>query len=182
MRSFDVPNLASQHVDVVIIPALDDNYMYMVIDKATKTAAVVDPVNPTAIFDEAAKQGVTVTAVLTTHNHWDHSGGNEEIAAKDASISIYGGKNDAAPAVTQEVGHDDTFKVGELSLRVLYTPCHTPGHVCYVVEATADSPPMVFTGDTMFVAGCGNFNQGPPLRPLTPTLTPTLISNPDFEP
>lgn len=160
--SFDAPPLSSKDVDVAIMPALDDNYMYMIVDKSTKQAAVVDPVSPSTVFAEADKRGVTITAVLTTHNHWDHAGGNEEIAAKIPGIVIYGGKGDDAAAVTKEVGHDDTFKVGELAFRVLYTPCHTPGHVCYVAESTTDSPPMVFTGDTMFVAGCGNFNQGTP--------------------
>lgn len=147
--NFDAPEINSKNVDVAIMPALDDNYMYMIIDKATGTAAVVDPVNPSTVFAEAAKRGVTINSVLTTHNHWDHAGGNEEIAAKDKAIVIYGGVGDAAPAVTKEVGHNDTFKVGQLAFRVLYTPCHTPGHVCYVVEATEDSPPMVFTGDTV---------------------------------
>ena len=62
-----------------------------------------------------------------------------------------------AEAVTHEVGEGDTIRVGALEVAVIETPCHTVGHVCYHVGGEA-----VFTGDTLFVAGCGNFNTGSP--------------------
>eukprot|EP01126_Amoeba_proteus_P055207 TRINITY_DN6836_c0_g1_i2.p1 TRINITY_DN6836_c0_g1~~TRINITY_DN6836_c0_g1_i2.p1 ORF type:complete len:192 (+),score=35.85 TRINITY_DN6836_c0_g1_i2:295-870(+) len=76
---------------------------------------------------------------------------------------IVGGQGDFASAVTREVGEGDVVMVGDLKVNVLYTPCHTPGHVCYFVPG---SPGAVFTGDTMFVGGCGNFNTGTPAQML----------------
>jgi glyoxylase-like metal-dependent hydrolase (beta-lactamase superfamily II) len=67
------------------------------------------------------------------------------------------GATTPAEAVTHEVGEGDTIRVGSLEVAVIETPCHTVGHVCYHVGGEA-----VFTGDTLFVAGCGNFNTGSP--------------------
>ena len=60
--------------------------------------------------------------------------------------------------LTNKVVHDETFKIGSLNLRCLFTPCHTTGHICFYVED--EQYPCVFTGDTLFVAGCGKFFEG----------------------
>jgi hydroxyacylglutathione hydrolase len=145
-------------VRVVPVPALDDNLMYMVIDTATNLCGVVDPVDPVAIQQAASEQGATIVCILTTHSHWDHDGGNIKLAEQCSTIkTIYGGLGDGVAGCTKEVGENDEFTIGETTVRVLFTPCHTPGHVCYLVGDL-----HVFTGDTLFVSGCGNFNQGTP--------------------
>lgn len=142
---------------VVPIAALSDNYMYLIIDQKTSTAAVIDPVDPSAVLAAVRKEDVKLTTILTTHNHWDHAGGNQKMRKACNSITaVYGGTGDRAEAVTSEVGDGDTIQLGSTTISVLFTPCHTPGHVCYVC------PGHVFTGDTMFVGGCGNFNRGTP--------------------
>merc|ERR1712086_69591 len=153
----DLPTVSMERVTTV--RALSDNYMYLIVDPATKQAAVVDPVEPERVLAAAAQQGATVTTVLCTHSHWDHAGGNSKIKALVPGIHIYGGKGDHAEAVDIEVGQGDSFSVGQLQVDVLFTPCHTPGHVCYIVDGTD-----VFTGDTLFVGGCGNFNRGTPAQ------------------
>ena len=60
----------------------EDNYSYLVIDEASNTAAAVDPAEPAKVMAAATKSGVTIKMVLTTHKHWDHSGGNSEMASK----------------------------------------------------------------------------------------------------
>ena len=65
----------------------------------------------------------------------------------------------------REVGDGDTVSIGELEVQVLFTPCHTPGHVCYYVPPSeAHGAGKVFTGDTLFIGGCGNFNSGTPAQ------------------
>ena len=98
-----------------------------------------------------------------THNHWDHASGNNKIkeALGDRLKVIYGGVGDNAQGVTKEVGDGDVIEIGKLKVHVIATPCHTPGHVCYVVKLE-DGPQLAFTGDTLFVGGCGNFNSGTP--------------------
>jgi hydroxyacylglutathione hydrolase len=90
------------------------------------------------------------------------SGGNEKLVELSAGgiKEVYGGVGDDVKAVTKEVGDGDCITIGDISIRVMFTPCHTPGHVCYFAEHPEGGTPVVFTGDTLFVAGCGNFNKG----------------------
>ncbi|OQR92146.1 hydroxyacylglutathione hydrolase, mitochondrial-like isoform X2, partial [Thraustotheca clavata] len=141
-------------VRVVIVPVLNDNYAYLLIDQATATAAAIDPVEPQKVLAAAQEHGVSISHVLTTHCHADHDGGNFAMRSLLPTVEIIGGKNDNVKAVTREVDHDDEIAVGELKVRVLSTPCHTPGHVLYLCDG------KLFTGDTLFVAGCGRFFSG----------------------
>ncbi|XP_058536429.1 hydroxyacylglutathione hydrolase, mitochondrial isoform X1 [Ochotona princeps] len=145
---------------VELLPALTDNYMYLVIDEGTKEAAIVDPVQPQKVLDTVKKHGVKLTTVLTTHHHWDHAGGNEKLVQLQPGLKVYGG-DDRIGALTHKVTHLSTLQVGSLNIKCLFTPCHTSGHVCYLVSKPGGAePPAVFTGDTLFVAGCGKFYEG----------------------
>lgn len=146
---------------VKIIPALDDNYMYLIIDESTKDAAVVDPVEPKKVLKAVNAEGVKLTSVLTTHHHWDHAGGNAELVQLKSDITVYGGDANTA-ALSKQVKHSDKINIGNLLVTCLLTPCHTKGHVCYFVEDKNGGPPAVFTGDTLFSAGCGKFFEGTP--------------------
>jgi hydroxyacylglutathione hydrolase len=150
--------LETASLAVVPVPALEDNYMYIIMDKATRAAAVVDPVEPQKVLEVAREIGVKkMQMVLTTHNHWDHAGGNGELAKNISGIEIIGGKGDRVPACTREVGQDDSFSIGSLKCTVIFTPFHTTGHVCYIVQGGPDEPAYAFTGDCLFVGGCGHF-------------------------
>ncbi|KAG6462206.1 hydroxyacylglutathione hydrolase, mitochondrial isoform X2 [Manduca sexta] len=147
-------------MDVKILPALQDNYMYLIVDKATNEAAIVDPVEPKTVLEAVQKQGVKLTTVLTTHHHWDHAGGNEDLVKQHPGLQVYGG-DDRIGALTQKVQHNYKFNVGNLNIQCLFTPCHTSGHICYFVTAPEEgSEPAVFTGDTLFLGGCGRFFEG----------------------
>eukprot|EP00961_Rhodomonas_salina_P195628 2641168-Rhodomonas_salina.1 len=146
---------------------MSDNFSYLIIDEATKIAAVVDPAEPATVLEAIKREGVNCTQVLTTHSHFDHAGGNSVMAKSIPGIAIIGGKGDNAQAVTKEVGEGDVIKIGTIDVQVLYTPCHTPGHVTFVADAKDGTPKCAFTGDTMFVAGCGNLNSGTPAQMYT---------------
>ncbi|XP_015677134.1 hydroxyacylglutathione hydrolase, mitochondrial [Protobothrops mucrosquamatus] len=147
---------------VEILPALTDNYMYLLVDEETKEAAIVDPVQPQKVLDAVRKHGVKLTTVLTTHHHWDHAGGNEKLVKMEPGLRVCGGDSRVG-ALTQKVSHLTTFQVGSLNVKCLSTPCHTSGHICYfVTKPNSSEPPAVFTGDTLFVAGCGKFFEGTP--------------------
>lgn len=97
--------------------------------------------------------------MLTTHHHWDHAGGNEKLISKFKSkLDVYGG-DDRIGALTNKVTQNDEFKIGDLSVRCLFTPCHTTGHICYYVTSS-EGDQGVFTGDTLFSGGCGRFFEG----------------------
>ncbi|CAG2114750.1 unnamed protein product [Medioppia subpectinata] len=148
---------------VSLLPALEDNYMYLLIDEKTREAAVIDPVEPNKVLNAIKEENVVLTTILTTHHHWDHSGGNVELHKAMPSLAVVGG-DDRVGALTKLVKGGDRLTVGELNIECLFTPCHTKGHICYYVTSSTDSnaDPIVFTGDTLFVAGCGKFFEGTP--------------------
>lgn len=144
---------------VKIIPALQDNYMYLLVSEETKEAAIVDPVEPKKVFSVVKSEGVTLTTVLTTHHHWDHAGGNVELTSLIPGLTVCG-NDDRIGALNRLVKSNDKIKVGDLSITAFETPCHTTGHICYYVESEDKSSKVVFTGDTLFVGGCGRFFEG----------------------
>lgn len=150
---------------IQLLPALEDNYMYLLIDEETKQCAAVDPVEPEKVLKAVDDAGVALTSVLTTHHHWDHAGGNEKFIdltkKKGLDVKVFGG-DDRIGALSNKVKHGDKFKIGSLDIECLFTPCHTSGHICYYVTSSKGDQPAVFTGDTLFMGGCGKFFEGSP--------------------
>ncbi|XP_008782702.2 hydroxyacylglutathione hydrolase cytoplasmic [Phoenix dactylifera] len=143
------------------IPCLEDNYAYLIVDESTKEAAAVDPVEPKKIIKCAKEIGADLKLVLTTHHHWDHSGGNEEIKKLVPEIKVFGGTIDNVKGCTNKVENGDKFTLGaDINILSLHTPCHTKGHISYYVTCKEEEDPAVFTGDTLFIAGCGRFFEG----------------------
>jgi hydroxyacylglutathione hydrolase len=115
------------------------------VDEGTKQAAIVDPVNPDTVLEAVQKEGVNLTKVLTTHHHWDHAGGNEQLVQKSKNaLQVFGG-DQRIGALTNMVKHGDKFSIGDINVECLFTPCHTTGHICYYVNAQGEAP-AVFTG------------------------------------
>ena len=146
---------------VIPVPVLQDNYSYLVIDEAEKVAAVVDCAEADPMLAVAQAEGVTITSILSTHHHYDHVNGNEDIAAK-LPVRVYGNADDGdrIPALTDGVREGDTIYVGGLMARVILVPAHTSGHMAYYFEEDR----AVFTGDTLFASGCGRLFEGDPIQ------------------
>ena len=102
--------------------------------------------DPDTVLAAVKENNVTLTSVLTTHHHWDHAGGNEKLVSKFTgdNLVVYGG-DDRIGALTKKVTQNDTFNIGNLKVKCLFTPCHTTGHICYFVEAP-NGEKCVFTG------------------------------------
>ena len=162
-----------RHFSVRIVPVLKDNYSYLIACHATKLAGVVDvsEVNPVVaaltehVHRTSSAAGTALSAshfaVLSTHKHWDHSGGNEAIAKAFPGLAIYGGAEEPIPGRTVALADTQSFSIGELRVDVMLTPCHTSGHVLYhVYHPTAKDDGALFTGDTLFVGGIGAFFEG----------------------
>jgi hydroxyacylglutathione hydrolase len=145
-------------VDVVPVPQLADNYAYLVIDPASHDAAVVDCAEAAPVLDEARRRGARLVAVLATHHHFDHVGGNLDLLAAVPGLRVYGSADDAPriPGITDRVRDRDDVAVGPLRGRILLIPAHTSGHVAYHFPDER----AVFTGDTLFAAGCGRLFEG----------------------
>lgn len=143
---------------IVPIPVLADNYAYLIIDETTKEAGVVDPSEAGPVAAAVRKEGVKLLSIINTHHHWDHVGGNEELVKEFPGLKVYGHKRDKdrTPAITNLVDEGDTISIGQHQGRFLFIPCHTNGHVAlYFPKEKA-----VFTGDTLFIAGCGRLFEG----------------------
>jgi hydroxyacylglutathione hydrolase len=145
-------------VEVVPVPQLSDNYAYLVIDPASREAAVVDCAEAAPVLAEVARRRARLVAVLATHHHFDHVGGNLDLLAAVPGLRVYGSADDAPriPGITHRVRDGDPVEVGSLRGRVVMIPAHTSGHVAYYFPASA----AVFTGDTLFAGGCGRLFEG----------------------
>ncbi|TID18815.1 putative histidine kinase M2QJp [Venturia nashicola] len=137
-----------------------NNYAYLVTDEKTKESVIIDPANPPEVLPVLKQQtdsgNIKLTNIVNTHHHRDHAGGNGELL-KQYPLPIIGGKD--CDKVTKTPSHNSTFKIGEgIKVTALHTPCHTQDSICYYMEDGNDR--AVFTGDTLFIGGCGRFFEG----------------------
>jgi len=148
---------------VVTIPCLSDNYAYLLTADGSKKALVVDPSEAAPVISALEREGLELCAILNTHHHWDHVGGNVELRKKYGEVPVYAHVSDVGrvPEQTVSVEEGKPFSVAGLDFRALHVPGHTLGAVSYIVEDA------VFTGDTMFVAGCGRLFEGTPEQMYT---------------
>src|SRR5262245_44685675 len=145
-------------MDVIPIPQLSDNYAYLVVDPSTREAGVVDCAEATPVLAEVANRNVRLRAILATHHHFDHVGGNNDLLAQCPDLRVYGSADDAPkiPGITNRVHDGNTVEIGAMRGRVIMIPAHTSGHVAYWFAEERS----VFTGDTLFAGGCGRLFEG----------------------
>ena len=150
-------------MDIVPIPLLADNYGYLLIDPATKHAAIVDCSEAGPVLDEVERRGLKLDAVLSTHHHFDHVGGNDEVARAVPGVRVFGSRQDMTrvPALTDPLDDGQEFDVIGVRGRALFIPAHTSGHLAYFFTGAG---PSVFSGDTLFAAGCGRLFEGSPAQ------------------
>ena len=135
------------------------NFNYLIACQATGEALAVDPLDHAKCLARAKDRGFTITQVLNTHEHGDHTGGNDAvIAATGAKLLAHYGAKDRIRGIDRGLKAGDVVKVGRtVELEVLDTPGHTMSHVCLLAHANA---PALFCGDTLFNAGAGNCHNG----------------------
>lgn len=138
-------------------PCLSDNYGVLIRDAEAGVVASIDAPSAAEVKAALAEKGWTLTHILSTHYHADHTDGNLELK-RETGCTIIGPRPEAAkiPGIDIQVGEGDTFKFGNFEVRVFETPGHTAGHIIYwMPEAKA-----AFVGDTLFAMGCGRVNEG----------------------
>ncbi|EGG16525.1 hydroxyacylglutathione hydrolase [Cavenderia fasciculata] len=148
---------------VIVVPILSDNYSYLLVDETTNKAAAIDCAEPNKVVEAAKQHNVEITSILSTHHHWDHAGGNKQMKEllNNHSLPVIGG-DDRIESITQKVNNNETIKVGALNVKVFSSPAHTTGHVLYYVEDEKER--NLFTGDTLFIGGCGRLFEGDPTQ------------------
>ncbi|XP_072301271.1 probable hydrolase PNKD [Eucyclogobius newberryi] len=148
-------------IKIIPIPVLSDNYSYLIIDTASSLAVVVDPADPQSVQAALEEEGVLLEAILCTHKHWDHSGGNKGLKRLYSLCRVYGSAVDNVPGLTHPLSNKDTVDVGRLHFKALFTPGHTVGHMIYLLDGRAvGAPCSLFSGDLVFLSGCGRMFEG----------------------
>lgn len=144
-----------------LIPCLSDNYAVLLRDPATEATAVIDAPEVGPILAALDQEGWALTHILVTHHHTDHIAG--VLALKERfGATVVGPKaeRDTIPGLDVAVVDGDPVAVGSLVGRVLETPGHTKGHIVFLFE----DEHLLFSGDTLFVLGCGRpFECDPPV-------------------
>lgn len=146
-------------LDIVQIPVLQDNYIYVAHEPKSGETAVIDPAVADPVLDLVKNRGWRIDYIFNTHHHPDHVGGNMMI--QDATgCQIIGNQDDAKrlPGLTSPVLEGDVVSLGEVNFRVIDVPGHTIGHIAYYAESVG----VLFCGDTLFSMGCGRLFEGTP--------------------
>ena len=142
---------------VEVIPCLQDNYSYLIIDKSNNYACVVDPSEAKPIINFVEKENINLKYILNTHHHFDHVGGNKNLKKKYNSVVI-GYKDDAnrIPEIDILLEDNQIWKADNFEAKIMHIPGHTTGHICYHFFKEK----LIFTGDTLFSLGCGKLFEG----------------------
>ena len=142
---------------VEIIPCLQDNYSYLIIDESNKTASVVDPSEAKPIINFIEKENINLKYILNTHHHYDHIGGNKDLKKKYNSVVI-GYKDDASriPGIDILLNNNQIWKADYFEAKIMHIPGHTTGHISFHFFKEK----LIFTGDTLFSLGCGKIFEG----------------------
>jgi hydroxyacylglutathione hydrolase len=151
------------------LPAFNDNYIWIIQDKDSSGIWAVDPGKADVVLHYCQEHKKTLTGILITHHHKDHTGGVAEL--KQHSNCLVYGPEHLTELVTHPVHEDDQVQVFSKTFKVIATPGHTLDHLCYF---TNQEVPTLFSGDTLFKGGCGRIMEGTPEQMLTAM---TKISN-----
>ena len=144
-------------IEIMCIPVLNDNYVWLVHDATSSETTVIDPAVGEPVLRAAADRGWTITQIWNTHWHPDHVGGNSEIKAatgcKVTGPAAEAGKIDTLDVVVKE---GDVATLGDQHAQVWEVPAHTAGHIAYYMPQAG----VIFVGDTLFAMGCGRLFEG----------------------
>lgn len=140
------------------VSAFKDNYIWVLRDQAGH-AAVVDPGEAEPVLEHLRREGLSLSAILITHHHPDHVGGVPRLLEAH-EVPVFGPASESIPGMSSPLGEGDRAEIDVmgLSFEVLDIPGHTAGHIAYVGHGA------LFSGDTLFAAGCGKLFEGTPAQ------------------
>lgn len=137
------------------IPALKDNYIWLITNNQSTQAIIVDPGDASPVISFLNEHHLKPAAILVTHKHADHTGGINELLDAYPETAVYANEIENVSSTTHFVKHGDVISINNWpSFNVIHIPGHTLGHVAYYAD------PILFTGDTLFGAGCGRVFEG----------------------
>jgi len=139
---------------VTVIPAFGDNFIYLY-EYAKNKALAVDPCDSLLVEQALNRKQLQLTTILVTHHHWDHTAGIADLKKK-TGCEVIGGDQQRIKGIDRVVRNRQVIKLGDTEILVIATPGHTKTSLCYYIAASDDNKTgIVWTGDTMFINGCG---------------------------
>ena len=142
---------------IEIIKCLQDNFTYLIIDKKTQIACVVDPSEAAPIIKFLQNKKINLKYILNTHHHHDHVGGNIELKKKyDCNVIGFKGDKDRIPEIDILLEDNQIWKKDNFEAKIYHIPGHTIGHIAFHFFKEK----KIFTGDTLFSLGCGRLFEG----------------------
>ena len=142
---------------IEIIPCLQDNYSYLIIDEKKNIACVVDPSESDPVIKYLENNKIDLKFILNTHHHYDHVGGNQKLKEKyGANVIGFKEDKDKIPGIDILVDDQEVWKYEDFEAKIVHIPGHTLGHICFYFY----NEKSVFTGDTLFSLGCGKIFEG----------------------
>lgn len=148
------------------LPAFNDNYIWMLTKDDYPGMAVVDPGDAEVVLNAIDQYQRPLKAILITHHHPDHTGGVETLA-KQFDIPVYGPDNSPFSGITHPLKTGDDLTLFGDQLHIKEVPGHTLDHITYFNDTVSESAkPQLFSGDTLFLAGCGRLFEGTPAQML----------------
>ena len=154
-------------MEIYRLPALTDNYIFLLHDPGQNIAAVVDPAEASGVLQSLKSLGAPLVAIFNTHHHHDHVGANSRLLQEYPNLVIYGGAADRGRIPGQQVflEEGDRVSLGDRQGEVLFVPGHTRGHIAYYFPPDQTSEMgELFCGDTLFAGGCGRLFEGTPTQ------------------
>lgn len=141
---------------IIPVSAFKDNYIWIGVNEALLEAFVVDPGDATPVLAYLNAHHLNLVGIFLTHKHWDHTDGVGELLAAYPNVPVYAHALENIAVVTQTVAHGDVISLDgwDINFRVIHIPGHTLGHVAYYGHS------VLFSGDTLFGAGCGRLFEG----------------------
>jgi hydroxyacylglutathione hydrolase len=154
------------------------NFHYLIACGETGEALAVDPLDWRLVLDAARARGWTITQIVSTHEHADHTAGNDALRqATGARVMAHAAAASRIGGIDQGLGKGDVIRVGRtVELECLDTPGHTMAHICLLAHGDV---PALFSGDTLFNAGAGNCHGGGHPEALYETFANQLARLPD---
>lgn len=144
-------------LDVTLLPILDDNYTYII--RAGDQVGLVDVGDAAPVLEYLEDHNLTPNVIFTTHHHWDHINGNQDIMDKyDVKLIAPEKDKHRIPNISKGVNDGDTFNFGDETVHVIETPGHTSNHIVFWFESSN----ILFSADTLFAMGCGRLFEGTP--------------------
>jgi len=146
-------------VEVIPVYEIDQNYAFVAYDSESLEAITIDPTTFASVDKFISDKGLKLTAILNTHHHFDHVGGNKELKEK-YGCPIYGPSYDKEriPEIDHALSEGDKLEFLGQKMQVLFTPGHTKGHIVYHFKNIRSA----FVGDCLFAMGCGRLFEGTP--------------------